>query len=80
MLPRALHKEASDEIPDRVCNHAGQEQQARLRGVELQHCLIKERQEKIEAEPAAGGEEIPAVDGGEGLVEDDVARDEWVGC
>lgn len=51
-----------------------------MRGVELQHRLIKERQEKIEAEPAAGGEEVPAVDGGEGLVEDDVARDEWVGC
>ena len=51
-----------------------------MRGVELQHCLVEERQEKIEAEPAAGGEEVPAVDGGEGLVEDDVAGDERVGC
>ena len=79
ILARALHQEASSEIPHRAGNDAGQEQRARVRGVELQDRLIEEGQEEEEAEPAAGGEEVPAVNGGEGLVEDDAARDEGVG-
>ena len=79
ILARALHKEASGKVPNRAGNDAGQEQHARVRGVELQDRLVEEGQEEEEAEPAAGGEEVPSVDGGEGLVEDDAARDEGVG-